>query len=195
MGGRHGGFSGVPAGTHDISVSHDPVVPARGLAPPPANLRGASGTRFSAWFVACASVPSVLTPAAKETPRRGFRIDAGDFGIATCRRARPGTLPQSQTTAHHRRRRREQRQPGAALEGGARAVCPATPVCPAGGAVRRETRRAVSRKIKDVLGQRRLRSTMLHNRIHRYWLYLLGVPGNQNEICRVGKNNAGPPRR
>lgn len=33
--------------------------------------------------------------------------------------------------------------------------------------------------------------TMLHNRIHRYWLYLLGVPGNQNEVCRVAKNNAG----
>ena len=31
--------------------------------------------------------------------------------------------------------------------------------------------------------------TMLHNRIHRYWLYLLGVPGNENEVCRVTKNN------
>ena len=31
--------------------------------------------------------------------------------------------------------------------------------------------------------------SMLHNRIHRYWLYLLGVPGNQNEVCRVAKNN------
>ncbi len=33
--------------------------------------------------------------------------------------------------------------------------------------------------------------SMLHNRIHRYWLYLLGVPANQNEVCRVAKNNAG----
>ncbi len=31
--------------------------------------------------------------------------------------------------------------------------------------------------------------SMLHNRIHRYWLYLLGVPGNQNEVCRIAKNN------
>ena len=30
--------------------------------------------------------------------------------------------------------------------------------------------------------------SMLHNRIHRYWLYLLGVPGNENEICRVTRN-------
>src|SRR4030095_10824185 len=32
--------------------------------------------------------------------------------------------------------------------------------------------------------------TMLHNRIHRYWMYLLGVPANENEVCRVTKNNA-----
>ena len=31
--------------------------------------------------------------------------------------------------------------------------------------------------------------SMLHNRIHRYWHYLLGVPGNENEVCRVTKNN------
>ncbi len=30
--------------------------------------------------------------------------------------------------------------------------------------------------------------SMLHNRIHRYWLYLLGVPGNENEVCRVTRN-------
>ena len=30
--------------------------------------------------------------------------------------------------------------------------------------------------------------TMLHNRISRYWLYLLGVPGNENEVCRVTRN-------
>ncbi len=32
-------------------------------------------------------------------------------------------------------------------------------------------------------------ATMLHNRTTRYWLYLLGVPGNQNEVCRVTRNN------
>ena len=32
-------------------------------------------------------------------------------------------------------------------------------------------------------------SAMLHNRIARYWLYLMGVPGNENEICRITKNN------
>ena len=31
--------------------------------------------------------------------------------------------------------------------------------------------------------------SMLHNRIHRYWLYLLGVPGNENEVCRIARNN------
>lgn len=31
--------------------------------------------------------------------------------------------------------------------------------------------------------------SMLHNRIHRYWLYLLGVPGNENEVCRVTRNS------
>ena len=31
---------------------------------------------------------------------------------------------------------------------------------------------------------------MLNNRIVRYWLYLLGVPGNENEVCRITKNNA-----
>ncbi len=30
----------------------------------------------------------------------------------------------------------------------------------------------------------------LHNRIHRYWLYLSGVPANENEVCRVTRNNA-----
>ena len=30
---------------------------------------------------------------------------------------------------------------------------------------------------------------MLHNRIHRYWMYLFGVPANENEVCRVTKNN------
>ncbi|HET6408534.1 MAG TPA: lamin tail domain-containing protein, partial [Chthoniobacteraceae bacterium] len=30
--------------------------------------------------------------------------------------------------------------------------------------------------------------TMLHNRIHRYWMYLLGIPSNENEVCRVAKN-------
>ncbi|HZJ16238.1 MAG TPA: lamin tail domain-containing protein, partial [Chthoniobacteraceae bacterium] len=33
--------------------------------------------------------------------------------------------------------------------------------------------------------------SMLHNRIHRYWLYLLGVPGNENEVCRVTRNRDG----
>ena len=33
--------------------------------------------------------------------------------------------------------------------------------------------------------------SMLHNRIMRYWLYLLGVPGNENEVCRVTKNSTG----
>lgn len=33
-------------------------------------------------------------------------------------------------------------------------------------------------------------STMLHNRTMRYMLYLLGMPGNENEVCRVAKNNA-----
>lgn len=33
-------------------------------------------------------------------------------------------------------------------------------------------------------------TSMLHNRIHRYWMYLLGVPANENEVCRVAKNNA-----
>ncbi|RYD29204.1 MAG: hypothetical protein EOP86_22030, partial [Verrucomicrobiaceae bacterium] len=32
-------------------------------------------------------------------------------------------------------------------------------------------------------------STMLHNRIHRYWLYLFGVNSVQNEVCRIAKNN------
>lgn len=31
---------------------------------------------------------------------------------------------------------------------------------------------------------------IFHNRIHRYWLYLLGVPANENEVCRITKNNA-----
>lgn len=31
--------------------------------------------------------------------------------------------------------------------------------------------------------------SMLHNRIHRYWLYLFGVNGVQNEVCRVSRNN------
>lgn len=31
-------------------------------------------------------------------------------------------------------------------------------------------------------------ASMLHNRIHRYWMYLLGVPSNENEVCRVCKN-------
>lgn len=31
--------------------------------------------------------------------------------------------------------------------------------------------------------------SMLHNRIHRYWLYLLGVPGNENEVSRVTRNS------
>jgi hypothetical protein len=30
-----------------------------------------------------------------------------------------------------------------------------------------------------------------HNRIHRYYLYLLGVPANENEVLRVTRNNAG----
>lgn len=30
---------------------------------------------------------------------------------------------------------------------------------------------------------------MLHNRVHRYLMYLLGVPSNENEVCRVAKNN------
>ena len=33
-------------------------------------------------------------------------------------------------------------------------------------------------------------TSLLHNRITRYWLYLFGVPGNQNEVCRVTRNNA-----
>jgi hypothetical protein len=33
--------------------------------------------------------------------------------------------------------------------------------------------------------------SMLHNRISRYWLYLLGVPGNENEVCRVARNASG----
>jgi hypothetical protein len=32
-------------------------------------------------------------------------------------------------------------------------------------------------------------ASMLHNRIVRYWLYLFGVPSNQNEVCRVTRNN------
>ena len=31
--------------------------------------------------------------------------------------------------------------------------------------------------------------SMLHNRIHRYCLYLLGVPANENEVCRISRNN------
>lgn len=31
--------------------------------------------------------------------------------------------------------------------------------------------------------------SMLHNRIHRYWLYLFGVPGNENEVCRIARNS------
>lgn len=34
-------------------------------------------------------------------------------------------------------------------------------------------------------------STNLNDRVVRYFLYLLGVPGNQNEICRVTRNNDG----
>src|SRR5678815_2809732 len=31
--------------------------------------------------------------------------------------------------------------------------------------------------------------SMLHNRIVRYWLYLFGVPANENEVCRVARNS------
>ncbi len=31
--------------------------------------------------------------------------------------------------------------------------------------------------------------SMLHNRIVRYWLYLFGVPANENEVCRVSRNS------
>ncbi len=31
--------------------------------------------------------------------------------------------------------------------------------------------------------------SMLNNRVHRYYLYLLGVPANENEVCRVTRNS------
>lgn len=30
-----------------------------------------------------------------------------------------------------------------------------------------------------------------HNRIHRYWMYLLGVPSNEHEVVRVNRNASG----
>ncbi len=66
----------------------------------------------------------------------------------------------------------------------------------------RETNADLSRGVVSLPGDRPFRGhgklywdndgaggSMLHNRIHRYWLYLFGVPGNENEVCRVTKNN------
>ena len=66
----------------------------------------------------------------------------------------------------------------------------------------RETNGNLTRGVVSLPGDRPLRAhgklywdndgsggNMLHNRIHRYWLYLLGVPGNENEVCRVTRNN------